>query len=78
MQEKFRERDDKERDAGIADPAGVFAHADEEERERVERPGDRVSHVAREISGEGKGERRADGEVVGDLDVEEKEGEERA
>src|SRR5213075_2656604 len=56
VQEKFCQRNNEQRDAGVADPAGVFAHADEEECEGVERPRDRISHVPREISAERKGQ----------------------
>src|SRR5205085_2054438 len=78
VEEKLGERDDEQRHAGITDPAGVFSHADEKQRKGVERPRDRISHVAGEIAGKREGQGRTDGKIIGDLNVEEKEGEDGA
>ena len=78
VEEKLGKRRHEERHTGVADPARLLPHADEEECESEKRPGDRVRHVACKVAAERKGERRADGEIIGDLDVEEQEGQDRA
>ena len=78
VEEELRQRDQKKGHARVAHPAGFLFHAGKKQGKGKERPGDRIGHVAGEIAREGKGERRADGKIVGDLDVEEEEGEDRA
>ena len=46
--------------------------------ESEERPGNRIRHVAGKISGEGKGERRANREIIGDFDIQKEENENNA
>ncbi len=78
VQEKFGQRDAEEGDSGITRAALLDPHADDDEAEREERPHDRVSHVAGEVAREGKGEGRANREIIRDLDVEEEENENHA
>ena len=75
MQEQFCQRYAKQRDAGITSGPLLDPHSNQDEPEREERPGDGIRHVAGKIAGEGKGQRRADREIIGDLDIEEEENE---
>src|SRR5205085_1192164 len=67
VQKKLGERDNQQGHAGITDPPGLLAHADEKQCKGVEGPGDRIGHVASEIAREREGQRGPDGEIIGNL-----------
>src|SRR5437660_3600536 len=80
VEEQLQERDAQQRERGVTcrrDPLDQTRH---EQQERKQRPGDAVTHVAREVSRKLERQRRRSGfgEKVGDLDVHEQKRQNRA
>ena len=69
MEEDLRDRDHEEAEAHPAEPDAAPAHADGEQHERVDRPGERGGQVARRQPLEADVQHRPGGEPVGDREV---------
>src|SRR6266496_2689864 len=57
MKEKFEERHDEQCSASVTTGPQLFPKTQQQQPEREQRPGNRVSHVARKVAGEFKRER---------------------
>src|SRR5437879_2845195 len=80
VEEQLQERDAQQRERGVARRRDPLDQTRNEQHERKQRPGDTVSHVAREVSRklERQRGRSGFGEKVGDLDVHEQKRQHRA
>ena len=77
VEEKLQQDHAKQDKTGVARAAGAFADSDDQQEQSEECPGNAVTHVAREVAAELKRELVGAGlgEVIGDLNVQQDEGE---
>src|SRR5689334_475716 len=77
VEEELQKDHAKQDKTGIACAAGAFANSDDQQEQGEERPGNAVSHVTRKVAAELKCELVGPGlgEIIGDLNVQQNEGE---